>query len=395
MNKKRILILCIICICIFIIITLSFFALKHNNINFLEKRSFTDTKQNVIDGMEFFVYDNTEEKLKTLVRIQRENGIETVEYIDDNNEKVILDCYGKQCVSIDIKVELNKEYSFLVSSDGNVTTEKFMIDEAYMSELLDGIMFIENITEKDLTTEEEIRKAKVQFYNMPEGKTNYYHVGKTGTWVKCENTDVNEVSVPQDNDIDLVDVVNGKKIIEVYARQVDEAGNSLVKKAEFNVDTVKLDVFNDMRVLGKIPQQYGFTASWSKSESSAFTVGNFQAGHYSGAASWSGTFNWNNPKTYGATQLYLYINHYSQNIYSTASSRVTITYSDGTTYTKTNPTTKATKYFPITIDLKEGIEISRIQFYFSGYDDHASSSRAGLTRIILKRNKITSNRIKT
>ena len=113
MNKKRILVLCIICICIFIIITLSFFALKHNNINFLEKRSFTDTKQNVIDGMEFFVYDNTEEKLKTLVRIQRENGIETVEYIDDNNEKVILDCYGKQCVSIDIKVELNKEYSFL------------------------------------------------------------------------------------------------------------------------------------------------------------------------------------------------------------------------------------------------------------------------------------------
>lgn len=378
MNKKRILILCTISTCI-ILIVLAFIALKYSKVSFLEKGILTDTNQYVIDEMTFFVYDNTEEKLKTLVRISRENGIDTVEYANENNESVILDCHGKQRVSIDISIELNKEYSFLVTSSGNTTTEKLLIDEAYMKDYLDGIMLVTDISSE----EDNIVKLELQFQNELDQKTNYYRIGNTGNWIQCANAEINEITI-DDNQVDLNDLQDGN-LARFYTKQVDVAGNTLIKEQLVEVKTVKLDVFNDMRVSGTSLQQYGFTASWVNGEDKAFTIGNFVAGHHTNNASWSGTFNWSNPKTYGATVLYVDIYQHARGS-SYAGSRVTITYSDGTTDTKTNANSGGDKHYPTTINLKKGVSITNIQFYLSGKDENYTESSASITSIVLKRN---------
>lgn len=387
MNKKRFLILFIICIFILIIIALSFLAIKYNKVNILEKGIFTDTNQNVSDGMEFFVYDNTEEKLKTLVRIARENGIDTVEYVNENNENIILDCHGKQRVSIDVSAELNKEYSFLVTSAGNTVTEKFLIDEAYMKEYLEGIMSIADISVEEGST----TKLTVQFHNIAEGKANYYKIGK-GNWIKCTNLEVNEININSDTfDLNGVEAETG--LIEVYTKQEDVAGNTLIKEQDIKVNTVKLDVFNDMRVKGKSLQQYGFTASWSSVEEKAFSIGNFQAGHHTDNANWSGTFTWNNPKTYGAKQIYVDFYHCPRKrngMVSNASSRIIVNYIDGTQEIKNNvltvgiSETAPNSHCPITMDLKPDAKIKSIQFYLYGHDNYHSSSYSRLTNIVLK-----------
>lgn len=371
MNKKRILKLSIICICILIIIALLFLALRDNKVNSLEKGLLSETNQDVIDEMTFLVYDNTEEKLKTLVRISRENGIDTVEYVDENNQNIILDCHGKQRVSIDINAELSKEYSFLVTSSGNTTTEKLLIDEAYMKDYLDSIMLVTDISSE----QDSSSKLKLQFQNDLNQKTNYYKVGEKGNWIQCANPEINEITT--DNQVDLNDLQNGN-LAKIYTKQVDVAGNTLIKDQLVKVKIVKLDVFNDMRITGTSLQENGFTASWVYGEDTAFTIGNFAAGHHKYSCYWSGTFNWSNPKTYGATRLYVKINKYGRAAYSVRS-KVTITYSDGTTSAIEEPTT---------INLKEGVSITNIQFYLNGFDPDYSESSASITSIVLSGIKV-------
>jgi len=60
-----------------------------------------------------------------------------------------------------------------------------------------------------------------------------------------------------------------------------------------------------MRLTGKTLAQFGFSYSGSNNQHKSFAIGDFMAGHSSGAGSWSGTFRYSNPKSYGATQLYI------------------------------------------------------------------------------------------
>lgn len=382
MNKKRVLILCTISIVI-ILAVLAFIALKYNKVQFLEKGNVSETNQDVIDEMTFLVYDNTEEKLKTLVRISRENGIDTVEYANENNENVILNCNGKQRVSIDINAELNREYSFLVNSSGNTVTEKFRIDETYMEEYLDRIMNVADI----LDSEGNARAIGVEFPNRKEGETSYYRLGETRNWIQCTNVGINEIDTSM---FDLNDVNNN---ITLYTKRVDVGGNTLIKKQEIQPKIVSLNVFNDMRVLGTSLQEYGFTSSWANVEEKAFAIGNFQAGHHTDNANWSGTFTWNNPKTYGAKQIYVDFYHYARKTIgyaSNASSRIIISYADGTQKTKNNVVTTGTSdrpaevHCPLILDLDTDKEIRNIQFYLYGYDANYSSSYTRLTNIVLK-----------
>lgn len=388
MNKKRILKLSIICICILIISILLFLGLKYNKINILEKGIFADTNQDVIDGMTFFVYDNTEEKLKTLVRISRENGMDTVEYINENNENIILNCNGKQRVSIDINAELNKEYSFLVTSAGNTVTEKFRIDETYMKDFLDGIMDI-----KEITNEKGEMNTGIEFFYKEDGKRNYYRITETGSWIECTSLGLTQIDISGDgyelSNINFEEV----PLVKVYTKQVDSLGNTLIKQREVAINKAKLDVFNDMRVKGISLDDYGFTASWSNVEEKNFAIGNFQAGHHTDNANWSGTFTWNNPKTYGAKQIYVDFYHYArktQGSASNASSRIIVNYTDGTQETKNNVVTTGTSnsppevHCPLMLDLETDKEIRNIQFYLYGYDANYSSSYTRLTNIVLK-----------
>lgn len=240
--------------------------------------------------------------------------------------------------------------------------------------------------------EEALRKINIEYKGARvEESIKYYKIGEYRDWQEYTG----EIDL-LDSQIDLVDlrgVIEGENKLVIYAKQV--IGGEIISESQYEeiiTHAVKLDVFNYMRKTGKTLAEYGFTEKNVNNDARVFQIGNFTAGHSKQVATWSGTFTYNNPITYGATHLYVDFYQFAtrrQKTSSTCATKLTAVYEDGTSTYKQNPTLTGSTYdgswvhYPTEIELSDK-NISYIQFYLNGIDRDYSSSQARLTSIIFK-----------
>lgn len=176
------------------------------------------------DGISYRVYDNTQEKIKTLITITRKQGIDTIEYKDNENKDIILSCYHKEQVNMDLELEVNKEYSFKVSSGEDVRVEKIILQQDYIE---DYIRFI------DLDSEALYYKNMEIQYNSPIADIkHYYKIGEKQTnWTEYTQ-DIYAIYT----DILIDELENEDDTVTIYAKQVDVAGNTIIASKTYKMN---------------------------------------------------------------------------------------------------------------------------------------------------------------
>ena len=83
------------------------------------------------------VFDNTGEYIKGKITIQKAGGIEQIEYPKEHGEgTVILDCYGKEMVSIDYETEFEGEYNFKITTASGTENKILKVDDNFLDEYI-------------------------------------------------------------------------------------------------------------------------------------------------------------------------------------------------------------------------------------------------------------------
>ena len=371
-NSKLIKIVFLLVIMSILAIVILFLTDKNYNINLI-KRIQSIGKQTTENGTTItpYVYDNATEELKTIIEIKNDIGIEQINYINNEGEEIILYCNNKTAINIDRITKIDEEYQFEVIVQGNKNIEVLRMEEDKYHKYLDDVTNIE-IAE----TTEQLKRFTINFKPVAEEISYFYKIGPTREWVNYTDTITLNYS-----DIDINDIIRGTAKVPIYAKQVDKAGNTLINKIEFDTPTdltYKCDVFNDVKVRnqGNL-QEYGFTA-YNSSPDSAFSVGNFQAGHSAGAGSWAGTFRLNDLK-YKAKSIAVNIYTYASGGGTTAYGTLSIVYNDGTA--DSQQVTGNGNHL-ITINFQDK-DINYIQIYLNGNDKHWENSYASVTSIVL------------
>ncbi len=255
------------------------------------------------------------------------------------------------------------------------------MDEDKYHEYLDSYINIGQIQ-----IEESMDTLEIEFNPITENVENYYKLEIDDVWKKYSDTvdlrntiDINDINF----NIDEFDIKN----INIYAKQVDKAGNTLInsKIQDFSKLKYKLNVFNDVSLSGKTLGEYGFTALFNNSEDSAFQVGNFQAGHHNNSPTYSGTFRLNDIKYKPnriAVNFYQYCGNSGHHGYVQSTLRVV--YKDGTNSTVNTAATTSvgsSRNYLLTIDVEDK-EISYIEMCIAGRDPDYSNSYGKVTSIV-------------
>lgn len=337
------------------------------------------------DGILCKVLDNTGEKIKGFVTIQRAKGIEKIEYIASDGETICINGNNRQKITIDTEMLVNEELQFKVTSNGEEKIETISLNSDYINDY---------IKIAKLNNEEEHDQVVIEF-NPVQESTNYYKVNK-GPWVQYLSTLSLDLS-----DIDIEKLQNGENDTTVYAKCVDNAGNTLTTSKTIGL-TKKykdFDLFHNMEVSGKTnPSEYGISGWWNYSNSSAETR-NFDVrklGCYlpqGGSFNYSATFTISNIsgiRPIKAKQLYFTAYHVAPDYFSSTYSIATIYYTDGTsTSSSTNSLngyagqiSAIYRTFTNTTNLQDK-PIDRIIFNVSGHRN-AGGIQTNITGIVLK-----------
>lgn len=341
-NKKIIVVLCIIFIILFLLIMQKNKFIIGNLIKL--KQEITE------DEISYIIYDNAGDKIKTLVIIQREDGIEKVEY-----EGNVINCNGKTKISLDREFEKDIEYEFKVTSKGKEKTEKISINE-------DNIKNYAQIIKLEPESD-EYTKINIEYKNEKDDDTKYYKIGENNKeWIKYTG----EISLNL-GDVETIDYENQKCIANIYTKKVDKAGNIVLTSQKCEVESTVFDVFENVKITGKTLYEYGFTPSWSNCQNADFSINNLGAGHWENHASYSGLFklDWKELKTIKASEIYTGIYSYSEGGGSWVASSMTLAYSDDATDFEQLPTNNSDRwrFDTSTIYLQQDKEISYVQFY--------------------------------
>lgn len=347
--KRNRLIILILCIAVVAFSVIMILLQRNGDIIKTARTIFREevTEDNIICS----VYDNTNDTIKALVTVQRVEGIDSIEYLNNQEENIKINCNGKKKVSIDKVLELNKQYNFKVTSNGEEITETILLDESYIDEYI-KISDLEN-------EESNYSKVGIGYNNKLSETTKQYKLGN-GAWTEYTS----EFEISPENLV-LQDIIDNKATL--YGRQVDAVGNTIITSGKeysgFGVKYLeKFDVFEDVSKMGQTVEQYGFTATWNNSEKKTFTIKNFRASHHSGGGNYSGTFKLNSPlfKNIRAEELHIGSMLYASGGYAQA--KATVYYTDGTSKSVQTSQIKSSSYksYPMTITLEDK-EISYIE----------------------------------
>ena len=141
------------------------------------------TKSEVKSPITYSLVDNTNEYLKTILRIEKDNNIESIQYMDIDNKPVILRPVNKNIVAIDLKVKVAQDMVFKIISNGIEETQVLNIPTDYINNYITLDKDDSNSTEKQYRL---IANYTTDLQNEPI--TNYYKVGNRVNYSKYTRT---------------------------------------------------------------------------------------------------------------------------------------------------------------------------------------------------------------
>ena len=173
-NKKKIISI------ILIIMVIIGFILLNNNFKIIEKIT-NGELQNADEETEeqplisYQVYDNSDEsKIKTLVNVNDNSGIEYVEYPDGRK----LETNNKTQVSIDYEMTKDENYSFKIKTANNesIQEQTVCVNDEFINK--NGVSILKTNQENGYEVLEIENKINI------DGFKTYYQIGKNGNWVE-------------------------------------------------------------------------------------------------------------------------------------------------------------------------------------------------------------------
>lgn len=218
LKEKKII---IIIIAVAILVFIGLIIMQKNGMIKRASKLLLREEEVIQDRIEYVVYDNRTEKIKTLVRISREEGIESIKYGEDENE-VIINCNGKKKVSIDFQAYVNKEYEFKVTSGGVEQVETLVINENYIDDYI-------NIKSSD------VKNINIQCTSPDISSLNskyYYKYGENGAWIECSKNQKIYVSY---------NIMNAMRINDNEAKiytKIESQGNQIIASKVFSIESI-------------------------------------------------------------------------------------------------------------------------------------------------------------
>lgn len=349
-----------------------YLAIKNYNILFSNGKDISSKQALEENGISYIPYDNTKEKVKTLVIIKKITGIDKIQFLDDDGNNKEIECNGKKEIALDRELEVNKDYIFNVISNDTEEIETLRLKDDYINDFIK-------------LSKVEDSKIKIDYADVINSKELKYKIAKENEWHNYADPFI----IDDISNIDIEEIINGSKTTTLEINEKDKAGNMLISKSQHGVkDNGNFDIFKNVKMSGKTLKEYGFTSSWSNSQNTTFVPGNIGCGHWTDDADYSGTFNlnWTKLKSIKAQELYVGFMQYSEGGGAWVDSSVTVYYKDGTSFI--NQVNKRTSggwlLYPATIALEDK-EIDHIQFKIWGRDECWVSSQAYINQLILKR----------
>lgn len=206
---------------IIILICLAF--ITQNSVILYKKENYSKGKSKNDNLLSYTIYDNSNEnKIKMLITIRNENGIEYVVY--PNEEK--LECNGKTVICIDYQARKDEENIFKIKAiNGEEKEEKIYANH---DSIKNNSVWINCVASNLGYKEIEIDK-KIEL----DGYEVYYKIGENSDWVKGTG----KMSI---FDYDLIQngLINDDNTITIFAKVENKNnGNNVILKEKYEVDT--------------------------------------------------------------------------------------------------------------------------------------------------------------
>lgn len=333
-NKKRI---ALIALGILFIILCSLIALSESkNVSYY----FTNVAKRLgiikVDSLvSYTVYDNQDEnKIKTLVNISNDDGIEYIIKPDNT----VINVYGKKDINIDQVSKLNETVTYKVkpvnasesTSDIIITDET--IENGFTSE------HQPNITKS--SSDGKYTTFETQCIPKNERDTITYSVANH-PWYSYSGNENIILDIGDVEEIDPTDPSGKTGISTIYFKSTDPVGNAVTYSKKVTVDisnylnTGYFDVFESLQRKNKNPNYYGIEIS-TMGESNYFSP--YSLGFYHGnggpwACSWTYTLDFEQIHINTTEKATVSIHQWIETR-SSVSNTITITYTDNTTESK-------------------------------------------------------------
>lgn len=385
LNKRIIIISMIIAIIIFFIIV--FISQKNNIQKFIE--NLNKEEETVTDGINCTAYDNQNEKLKSLIIISRVNGIQEVEYINDEGKTIKLNCNDKQKIAIDLEMQAGKEYNFRVISNKEEKIEKIQTN------INDYIKIIKPEDNNEL----EYNQIKIEFSDLVQNTSKKQYKINNGEWKDYTNTLQIDLEYMQIEKV-LKNQIDTK--MTIYARTVDTAGNILITSADVDIDTTEImsqdkdyKIFNSMNKLGYTDlSKYGINKiRWENIGNDSkkwdwYSVGKIGGGHADAFANYSMEISLNcyNVKLQYETIELLF--EYWIDKVGEVQGEIIVNYVDGTSTNKLTEkyTSNGTKQYIVQQNIYTNKAVKDIRIKIWGVDYNNYSSWGRIREINFKKN---------
>ena len=217
MNKKRKIIIFSMIFAIGIIMILNY------KFNIIEKITKIGLKNEETIKISYQVYDNsTENKLKTLIKI---NDIDGIDYVEYSNNKVIGN--NKKQISFDYVMDKDQNYIFKVKSIDNENIYEYTIN-ANDDFINDNGVKIDKLKEQN-----GYKVIDIDNMISIDGYKTYYKIGKNSDWIEGTG----KIAL-HDYDLKSSNLVNDDNTVTISAK-IENTKNSLAVtlNKKFEVDT--------------------------------------------------------------------------------------------------------------------------------------------------------------
>ena len=212
-----------------IIFTIIILAILNNNFKIIEKIT-NGRLQNADEETEeqplisYQVYDNSDEsKIKTLVNVNDNSGIEYVEYPDGRK----LETNNKTQVSIDYEMTKDENYSFKIKTANNesIQEQTVCVNDEFINK--NGVSILKTNQENGYEVLEIENKINI------DGFKTYYQIGKNGNWVEGQG----KIGLT-DYDLTTNKLINEDNTVTISAKIENQTNkNTVTVSKKYDVNT--------------------------------------------------------------------------------------------------------------------------------------------------------------
>lgn len=235
-------------ICVAILILFTYFNIENHNINNIWNFQTSKAKQeSLLENFSYIVYDNQDEsKIKALVTIENDNGIEYCIKPDNS----LINCNNQKKLCIDIECPIDSELIFKVKPvNGDEIQKKVLISQEYINNQF-------KLT--DISTSDEYTEIQVEYDKIgTQSLSTYFLVcddwNQSGkVWANYTNNirlDVMDIE-------NRTDEIGQKGIATLHLKNVDQGGNVLYAHKTCSINSTTANIFNSLQHKGKTPDYY-------------------------------------------------------------------------------------------------------------------------------------------